>query len=79
VAKYAVLAREYPAGTPVPAGGIYQQCNVFGSTTGVSIALANGQKLPASPRGFTWRLLEPLPERAVHAEIGRAARSAEAG
>jgi hypothetical protein len=78
VAKYAVWAREYHPGTPAPAGGIYEQCNVLGSTTGITIALASGQTLPAAQRGFTWRVVEPPPEPgAGSGEIGRAARSAE--
>lgn len=76
--KYAVWAREYSPGALAPAGGIYEQCNVLGSTTGVRVTLASGQKLPAAPRGFTWRVVEPLPDAgASHGEIGRAARSAE--
>ena len=78
MAKYAAWAREYPPGTPAPAGGIYEQCNVFGSSTGVRIRLANGQKLPASPRGFTWRVQgPPLEPGASHGEIGGAASSVD--
>jgi hypothetical protein len=78
VAKYAVWAREYRPGTPAPSDGVYEQCNVLGSTTGTRITLTGGQKLPAAPRGFTWRMLGPPPEAgAIHWEIGRAARSAE--
>jgi hypothetical protein len=78
VLKYAGWASEYPPGTPAPAEGIYEQCNVLGSTTGVRITLACGQTMPASPRGFTWRVVEP-PHRtgAGQDAIGRAARSAE--
>jgi hypothetical protein len=77
VTKYAVLAREYSPGAPAPAG-IYEQCNVLGSTTGARVTLATGQKLPAAPRGFTWRVVESPPDAgASHGEIGRAARSAE--
>jgi hypothetical protein len=78
VVRYAVRAREYPPGAQAPSGGIYEQCNVFGSTTGVRMALASGQNLPAAPRGFTWRVVEPPPGAgANYGEIGLAARSAE--
>jgi hypothetical protein len=78
VVKYSVRAREYPPGAQAPSGGIYEQCNVLGSSTGVRITLAPGQNLPAAPRGFTWRVVEPPPEAgASHREIGLAARSAE--
>jgi hypothetical protein len=78
VVRYTVWAREYPPGAQAPSGGIYEQCNVFGSTTGVRVALASAQNLPAAPRGFTGRVVEPPPEAgASHREIGLAARSAE--
>jgi len=77
VAKHSMWAREYPPGAPAP-DGIYEQCSVLGSVTGVRIALAGGQNLPAAPRGFTWRAVEPpLQTGASQGEISRVARSAE--
>ena len=76
--KYSVWAREYSPGAQAPSGGIYEQCNVLGSTTGDRITLAPGENLPAAPRGFTWRVVEPPPGAgASYGEIGLAARSAE--
>ena len=76
--KYAGWAREYLPGTPAPSEGIYEQCNVLGSATGVCIALEGGQKMPASPRGCTWRAVEPSRRTGAGQDaIGRAARTAE--
>jgi hypothetical protein len=78
VVRYAVWAREYSPGAQAPTDGVYEQCNVLGSATGTRITLASGQKLPAAPRGFTWRMSGPPSEAGVsHGGIGRAARSAE--
>ena len=46
---------EFPPGTTAPASGTYEQLNVLGSVTGTKISVAEGQTLPAAPRGFTWR------------------------
>ena len=56
---YAWAAREYPPGAPAPFDGNFEQCTVLGSVTGVRVTLVSGDKLPASPRGFTWRVIEP--------------------
>jgi hypothetical protein len=40
-----------------PSAGTYEQCNVLGTPTGVRIAVAEGEVLPAAPRGFTWRMI----------------------
>lgn len=49
---------EYPPGTRVSVGGVYEQRNVLGAPTGECVTMAPGEQLPAAPRGFTWRLLE---------------------
>jgi hypothetical protein len=59
VPKFAAWLREYGPGTPAPSDGVYEQRNVFGSTTGTRIIVTSGQTLPAAPRGFTWRMFEP--------------------
>ena len=41
-----------------PVAGIYEQRNVLGSATGVQVSMAQGETLPAAPRGFTWNLIE---------------------
>jgi len=46
---------EHPPGARVPATGHYEELNVFGSPTGRIAHAAEGEELPASPRGFTWR------------------------
>jgi hypothetical protein len=58
-------ARDYPPGSAAPLGGIYEQCSVLGTPTGVRITVARGQVLPAAPRGFTWRALELPPDRSA--------------
>ena len=70
---YAECAREYVPGTRAPAGGVYQQCNVFGSATGVRVTLARGQTLPTAPRGFTWREIEASTEQRNDQADGAAA------
>ena len=52
-------APDFRAGTPAPASGSYEQHNVFGRATGHLVTVAQGQPLPALPRGFAWRLLGP--------------------
>jgi hypothetical protein len=71
--------REFSPGTPAPSDGTYEQCNVLGSVTGSRVTLAGGQKLPASPRGFTWRVVEPSPQTGTdRGESGGTARTAKA-
>jgi hypothetical protein len=53
-----MTAREYPAGTPAPSAGAYEQRNVMGTPTGVRVTVAQGELLPAAPRGFTWKMIE---------------------
>jgi hypothetical protein len=76
--KYAWAAREYSPGAPAPFDGNFEQCTVLGSVTGVRVTLASGEKLPASPRGFTWRVIEPRTRTgAIQDASGRVARAAE--
>jgi hypothetical protein len=63
VAKQPMLPREYTPEMLAPVGGAYEQCNVLGSLTGMRVTVARGEKLPPAPRGFTWRVVEPPPER----------------
>jgi len=49
-------------GDRAPNSGGYQELNVFGSPTGRVVLVAEGDKLPRAPRGFTWRSLS---ERSV--------------
>ncbi len=49
---------EYPPGVPAPLAGIYEQRNVLGTPTGARVAVAQGEMLPAAPRGFTWSIVE---------------------
>jgi hypothetical protein len=49
---------EYSAGIPAPASGTYETLNLFGRRTGHRVVLAQGEILPALPRGFTWLLVE---------------------
>jgi hypothetical protein len=49
-----MTAHEHAPGTPAPSAGVYEQRNVLGTPTGVRISVAQGDELPAAPRGFTW-------------------------
>ena len=44
-------------GDPASSCGRYQELNVFGMATGKVALMIEGDELPASPRGFTWRLV----------------------
>jgi hypothetical protein len=46
---------EYPPRMRAPSAGVYEQRSVLGSPTGVRVTVAEGEELPAAPRGFTWR------------------------
>jgi hypothetical protein len=37
---------------------MYEQRNVLGSSTGLRVVIAQGETLPAAPRGFTWIMVE---------------------
>jgi hypothetical protein len=46
-----------------PASGRYELLNVFGTATGEAVSAGEGERLPAVPRGYCWRLVavdEPL-------------------
>ncbi len=51
-------ARECAPGMRAPSAGTYEERNVLGSPTGIRVTLAQGDELPAAPRGFTWRIVE---------------------
>jgi hypothetical protein len=45
------------------ASGRYELLNVFGTPTGEAVSVSEGERLPAAPRSYTWRLVandEPL-------------------
>jgi hypothetical protein len=52
-------ADEHRPGDPAPETGHYEELNVFGSPTGRVHHATDGESLPPSPRGFTWRLVRP--------------------
>jgi hypothetical protein len=37
--------------------GIYRQLNIFGSPTGMTVHVGEGEPLPAAPGGFTWQFM----------------------
>jgi hypothetical protein len=52
------MAHEYSPGERAAVAGLYEQRNVLGSSTGVQISVAQGEELPAAPRGFTWSMVK---------------------
>ena len=62
---------DLPPGASAPASGLYEELNVFGTPTGNTIFVLDGEKLPTSARGFTWR---PFANRSVAELRARAAR-----
>ena len=49
-------------GGRAPTSGLYEELNVFGTPTGTTVFVSEGDGLPGTPRGFSWR---PLAERSV--------------
>jgi hypothetical protein len=45
-------------GDPAPETGEYELLNVFGSPTGKTKHLVEGEPLPRAPRSHTWRRIE---------------------
>ena len=44
-------AAQHPASHPTA----YELCNVFGTPTGRRVVLADGETLPAAPKGWFWK------------------------
>jgi hypothetical protein len=40
-----------------PTSGRYELLNVFGTATGEALYASEGERLPAAPRSYTWRLV----------------------
>jgi hypothetical protein len=59
-----VLRRsEYDPRDVAPASGRYELLNIFGTATDEAVAASEGDRLPAIPRGYSWRQVaadEPL-------------------
>ncbi len=55
-----------------PSAGTYEERNVLGTLTGTRVTVAQGEVLPAAPRGFTWRMVE-----SSGSAVGRTARGAQ--
>ena len=51
--------RERRPGAAAPSTGHYEELNVFGNPTGKVVHAEEGSKLPAAPRGFSWRHVLP--------------------
>ena len=54
---------EYDPSDVAPASGRYELLNIFGTATGEAVAASEGERLPAIPRGYSWRQVaadEPL-------------------
>ena len=60
----AVLTRfELDPTDDAPASGRYELLNIFGTPTSEAVSASEGERLPAAPLGYTWRLIavdEPL-------------------
>jgi hypothetical protein len=51
---------EHLPSEPAQYTGRYDELNVFGTPTGLSIAANKGDALPSLPRGFMWRHVPAL-------------------
>jgi hypothetical protein len=47
-----------PPGHPAPASAIYEQLNIFGSSTGIEVHVQQGHPLPDAPLGHSWAITE---------------------
>jgi hypothetical protein len=55
---------DYAPGTAAPQTGLYEGLNIFGSPSGSRVWVAEGDRFPAAPVGFKWRLVpDLLPDR----------------
>ena len=52
---------EYHPKTLAPHTGIFEEIDVFGTTTGAAAFVREGEPFPGAPRGFMWRMLGKLP------------------
>jgi hypothetical protein len=50
--------QEHAPGEAAPAGGIYEQLNIFGRPTGIRISVEQGHPMPSAPLGHSWALIE---------------------
>ena len=53
-----VPAIDHAPGSEAPASGVYEQLNIFGTATGITERVAEGERLPLAPQGYSWRMLE---------------------
>ena len=45
----------YSPGSEAPEDGVYEELNIFGTSTGITERLGKGERLPLAPQGYTWR------------------------
>jgi hypothetical protein len=60
---YVLRQSEHAPTDDAPTSGRYELLNVFGTATGEAPYANEGERLPAAPRSYTWRLVavdEPL-------------------
>ena len=48
-------SNEHDPGDETPHTGHYEELNIFGSRTGRTVHIQEGDPLPTAARGFTWR------------------------
>ena len=46
---------DYLPGSEAPEDGVYEEFNIFGTSTGITERVDKGERLPLAPRGYTWR------------------------
>ncbi len=51
---------EHKPGDTAPMTGAYEQLNVFGTPTGKTVHVREGEPLPAAPRGHSWKIIVNL-------------------
>jgi hypothetical protein len=48
-------AKDHDPGDEAPRTGHYAEVNIFGTHTGRTVHVHEGEPLPSAPRGFAWR------------------------
>ena len=61
---------DYLPGSEAPEDGVYEQLNIFGTSTGITERVAKGGRLPLAPRGYKWRTAPWTVEQPSEAAAG---------
>jgi hypothetical protein len=46
---------DHTPGSEAPEDGVYEELNLFGTSTGITERVGKGEQFPLAPQGYTWR------------------------